>query len=288
MGGIEEKVTALRKLQDDVNQLQFGLSTALCKTRLQFSAQAEKCYADRAQLIRSRGEETSELWLCALLNHPSLCEMVTRGDIRALRTCVDVRIRVSGQQSQESLAMQDVDFLHLRGQQSWTLELDFNNCRFFEDTTLSVTFNYADGNLFSVTSPGVRWHPGLQLTAKQGGAGDGPRRYKYSIFLLFEPSAPPRDTQTALFADAEKEEIARYFRDELVPRGHVWFLKDPDAARETEDAQSSSDSDDDDDEDEEEEDDDDDSDEDDDDENADKAAAAAQVAFEEFCDCGCV
>ncbi|CAN6574799.1 unnamed protein product [Malus baccata var. baccata] len=188
-------VEKLQEVQDELDKVDDEESDKILEVEQEYNEIRRPVYVKRNEIIKT----IPDFWLTSLMSHPVLCDILSEEDQKIFKYLNSIDV---------------VDFKDDK-MLGYSVTFNFNGNPYFEDTKLTKTFTFIDGETTKITGTPIKWKEGTGLANGVTDEKNGKKRphVDESFFSLFD-SAIEHDEMVEIIKNDLWPNPLKYFNNE--------------------------------------------------------------------------
>ncbi|KAM1428852.1 hypothetical protein ACFX2I_045115 [Malus domestica] len=188
-------VEKLQEVQDELDKVDDEESAKILEIEQEYNEIRGPVYVKRNEIIKA----IPDFWLTSLMSHPVLCDILSEEDQKIFKYLNSIDV---------------VDFKDDK-MLGYSVTFNFNGNPYFEDTKLTKTFTFIDGETTKITGTPIKWKEGTGLANGVTDEKNGRKRphVDESFFSLFD-SAIEHDEMVEIIKNDLWPNPLKYFNNE--------------------------------------------------------------------------
>ncbi|KAM2014705.1 NAP1-related protein 2-like isoform X1 [Malus sylvestris] len=188
-------VEKLQEVQDELDKVDDEESDKILEIEQEYNEIRRPVYVKRNEIIKA----IPDFWLTSLMSHPVLCDILSEEDQKIFKYLNSIDV---------------VDFKDDK-MLGYSVTFNFNGNPYFEDTKLTKTFTFIDGETTKIIGTPIKWKEGMGLANGVTDEKNGKKRphVDESFFSLFD-SAIEHDEMVEIIKNDLWPNPLKYFNNE--------------------------------------------------------------------------
>ncbi|XP_068336949.1 NAP1-related protein 2-like [Pyrus communis] len=190
-------VEKLQEVQDELDKVDGEESDKILEVEQEYNEIRRPVYVKRNEIIKT----IPDFWLTSLMSHPVLCDILSEEDQKIFKY------------------LKSVDVVDFKDDKTlgYSVTFNFNDNPCFEDTKLTKTFTFVDGETTRITGTPIKWKEGMGLVNGVTEEKNGKKRplVDESFFSLFD-------------SPLEHDEVVEIIKNDLWPNPLKYFNNEAD------------------------------------------------------------
>ncbi|XP_050104161.1 NAP1-related protein 2-like isoform X2 [Malus sylvestris] len=189
-------VEKLQEVQDELDKVDDEESDKILEIEQEYNEIRRPVYVKRNEIIKA----IPDFWLTSLMSHPVLCDILSEEDQKIFKYLNSIDV---------------VDFKDDK-MLGYSVTFNFNGNPYFEDTKLTKTFTFIDGETTKIIGTPIKWKEGMGLANGVTDEKNGKKRphVDESFFSLFD-SAIEHDEMVEIIKNDLWPNPLKYFNNEV-------------------------------------------------------------------------
>ncbi|KAM0958259.1 hypothetical protein EV1_023339 [Malus domestica] len=196
-------VQKLQEVQDELDKVDDEENDKVSDIEQKYNEIRRPVYVKRNEIIKT----IPDFWLTSFMSHPVLCDILSAEDQKIFKY------------------LKSIDVVDFKDDKTlgYSVTFNFNDNPYFEDTKLTKTFTYIDGQTTKITGTPVKWKEGMGLANGVIDVKNGKKRphVDESFFSLFNETEH-KDI------DAIHDEVVEIIKNDLWPNPLKYFNNEAD------------------------------------------------------------
>ncbi|CAN6572061.1 unnamed protein product [Malus baccata var. baccata] len=136
-------VQKLQEVQDELDKVDDEENDKVLDIEQKYNEIRRPVYVKRNEIIKT----IPDFWLTSFMSHPVLCDILSAEDQKIFKY------------------LKSIDVVDFKDDKTlgYSVTFNFNDNPYFEDTKLTKTFTYIDGQTTKITGTPVKWKEGMGL-----------------------------------------------------------------------------------------------------------------------------